>query len=103
MTAAPTLADVLDRLSSRSFGKTPDAVYFEGLIDALQQAYAARLEGLGAPARATKAARTTSAIERGRHRGVARRCCRASAAATSAETFEASGHSLLQRVDQPSK
>ena len=47
MTAAPTLADVLDRLSSRSFGKTPDAVYFEGLIDALQQAYAARLEGLG--------------------------------------------------------
>jgi gamma-glutamyltranspeptidase/glutathione hydrolase len=47
MTAAPTLADVLDRLASNRFGKTPDAVYFELLIDALQQAYAARLEGLG--------------------------------------------------------
>jgi gamma-glutamyltranspeptidase/glutathione hydrolase len=47
LTAAPTLADVLDRLSSKSFGKTPDAGYFELLIDALQQAYAGRLEGLG--------------------------------------------------------
>src|SRR6266446_9826999 len=47
LTAAPTMADVLDRLSGKSFGKTPDAGYFEGLIDALQQSYAARLEGLG--------------------------------------------------------
>ena len=47
MTAAPTLADVIDRLSSKSFGKVPDAVYFEVLIDALQQAYAARFESLG--------------------------------------------------------
>jgi gamma-glutamyltranspeptidase / glutathione hydrolase len=47
LTAAPTLADVLDRLSSKRFPQAPDAVYFETLIDALQQAYHARLEGLG--------------------------------------------------------
>ena len=47
LTAAPTLADVLDRLSSKRFQQAPDAVYFETLIDALQQAYHARLEGLG--------------------------------------------------------
>jgi gamma-glutamyltranspeptidase/glutathione hydrolase len=47
LTAAPTLADVLDRLSGKRFGQVPDAVYFEALIDALQQAYHARLEGLG--------------------------------------------------------
>ncbi|HEX3535480.1 MAG TPA: gamma-glutamyltransferase [Stellaceae bacterium] len=47
LTAAPTLADVLDRLSSKSFAGAPDATYFESIVDALQQAYAARLEGLG--------------------------------------------------------
>ncbi|MBV9554076.1 MAG: gamma-glutamyltransferase [Alphaproteobacteria bacterium] len=47
LTAAPTLADVLDRLEGKSFGKRPDANYFEAVIEALQQAYAARLEGLG--------------------------------------------------------
>src|SRR3954447_23010493 len=47
LTAAPTLADVLDRLSGKRFQQAPDAVYFEALIDALQQAYHARLEGLG--------------------------------------------------------
>jgi gamma-glutamyltranspeptidase/glutathione hydrolase len=47
LTAAPTLADVLDRLGGRSFGRTPDAGYFEAVIAALQQAYANRLEGLG--------------------------------------------------------
>src|SRR5947208_14474453 len=47
LTAAPTLADVIDRLSSKRFPQAPDAVYFETLIDALQQAYHARLEGLG--------------------------------------------------------
>jgi gamma-glutamyltranspeptidase / glutathione hydrolase len=47
LTAAPTLADVLDRLSSKRFAQAPDAVYFEALIDALQQAYHTRLEGLG--------------------------------------------------------
>ncbi|MBV9150341.1 MAG: gamma-glutamyltransferase, partial [Alphaproteobacteria bacterium] len=39
LTAAPTLADVIDRLSSKRFPQAPDAVYFETLIDALQQAY----------------------------------------------------------------
>jgi len=48
LTAAPTLADVLDRLAGKSFANAPDAGYFEAVIDALQQAYAARLEGLGA-------------------------------------------------------
>lgn len=47
LTAAPTLADVIDRLSGKRFPQAPDAVYFEALIDALQQAYHARLEGLG--------------------------------------------------------
>ncbi len=47
LTAAPTLADVLDRLAARRFPQAPDAVYFETLIDALQQAYHARFEGLG--------------------------------------------------------
>ncbi len=47
LTAAPTLADVLDRLASKRFAQAPDAVYFEALIDALQQAYHARFEGLG--------------------------------------------------------
>jgi gamma-glutamyltranspeptidase/glutathione hydrolase len=47
LTAAPTLADVLDRLEGKSFGKRPDANYFEAVVEALQQAYAARLDGLG--------------------------------------------------------
>jgi gamma-glutamyltranspeptidase/glutathione hydrolase len=47
LTAAPTLADVLDRLQGKSFAKRPDANYFEAVVEALQQAYAARLEGLG--------------------------------------------------------
>jgi gamma-glutamyltranspeptidase/glutathione hydrolase len=47
LTAAPTLADVLDRLDGKSFAKRPDANYFEAVVEALQQAYSARLEGLG--------------------------------------------------------
>jgi gamma-glutamyltranspeptidase/glutathione hydrolase len=47
LTAAPTLANVLDRLGSKRYPQSPDAVYFETLIDALQQAYHARLEELG--------------------------------------------------------
>ena len=47
LTAAPTLADVFDRLSGKRFQQAPDAVYFEALIDALQQAYHRRLEKLG--------------------------------------------------------
>ena len=47
LSAAPTLADVLDRLEGKSFGKRPDPNYFEAVVEALQQAYAARLDGLG--------------------------------------------------------
>jgi gamma-glutamyltranspeptidase/glutathione hydrolase len=47
LSAAPTLADVLDRLERKSFAKRPDDNYFEAVAEALQQAYAARLEGLG--------------------------------------------------------
>ena len=47
LSAAPTLADVLDRLEGKSFGKRPDANYFEAVAEALQQAYAVRLDGLG--------------------------------------------------------
>jgi gamma-glutamyltranspeptidase/glutathione hydrolase len=47
LTAAPTLADVLDRLAGKSFGKRPDPNYFEAVVEALQQAYGVRLEGLG--------------------------------------------------------
>lgn len=47
LTAAPTLADVLDRLEGKSFGKRPDPNYFEAVVEALQQAYGVRLEGLG--------------------------------------------------------
>jgi gamma-glutamyltranspeptidase/glutathione hydrolase len=47
LSAAPTLADVLDRLEGKSFAKRPDANYFEAVVEALQQAYTARLEGLG--------------------------------------------------------
>jgi gamma-glutamyltranspeptidase/glutathione hydrolase len=47
LSAAPTLADVLDRLERKSFAHRPDAAYFEAVLEALQQAYGARLEGLG--------------------------------------------------------
>jgi gamma-glutamyltranspeptidase/glutathione hydrolase len=47
LSAAPTLADVLDRLDGKSFGKRPDPNYFEAVVEALLQAYGARLEGLG--------------------------------------------------------
>jgi gamma-glutamyltranspeptidase/glutathione hydrolase len=47
LSAAPTLADVLDRLSGKSFAKRPDANYFEAVVEALQQAYDVRLERLG--------------------------------------------------------
>jgi gamma-glutamyltranspeptidase/glutathione hydrolase len=45
MTAGPTLARVLGRLAERRFaGGSPDAGYFEAVIDALRQAYIERLE-----------------------------------------------------------
>src|SRR5215472_7053134 len=48
MTAGPTLARVLGRLAEQRFtGGSPDAGYFEAVIDALRQAYIERLETMG--------------------------------------------------------
>jgi gamma-glutamyltranspeptidase/glutathione hydrolase len=47
MTAGPTLAEVLGRLTASRFSGTPDAAYFEALVDALRAAYANRLESMG--------------------------------------------------------
>jgi len=48
MTAGPTLARVLGRLAERRFdGGSPDAPYFEAVIDALRDAYTERLETMG--------------------------------------------------------
>jgi len=47
MSAGPTLAGVLDRLSARRFAGAPDADYFEILAAALGTAYAERLESMG--------------------------------------------------------
>ena len=48
MTAGPTLARLLRRLAERRFaGGSPDAGYFEAVIDALRQAYIERLETMG--------------------------------------------------------
>ena len=48
LTAGPTLARVLGRLAERRFaGGTPDAVYFEAIIDALRHAYTERLGTMG--------------------------------------------------------
>src|SRR6516164_1863500 len=47
MTAGPTLARVLGRLSGYRFAGSPDTAYFEAVIDALRQAYAERLETMG--------------------------------------------------------
>jgi gamma-glutamyltranspeptidase/glutathione hydrolase len=48
LTAGPTLARVLGRLAERRFaGASPDAAYFEAVIDALRHAYIERLETMG--------------------------------------------------------
>ena len=47
MTAGPTLARILARLARRRFGGTPDADYFEALVEALRQAYIERLDSKG--------------------------------------------------------
>jgi gamma-glutamyltranspeptidase/glutathione hydrolase len=47
MTAGPTLAAVLQRLSSRQFSGAPDPAYFAALVEALQAAYVERLERAG--------------------------------------------------------
>jgi gamma-glutamyltranspeptidase / glutathione hydrolase len=47
MTAGPTLARVLGQLAKHSFAASPDAAYFEAVIEALRAAYAERLAGMG--------------------------------------------------------
>jgi gamma-glutamyltranspeptidase/glutathione hydrolase len=47
MTAGPTLAQILGQLAEERFSSAPDADYFEALADALQQAYAKRLDSMG--------------------------------------------------------
>ena len=47
MTAGPTLAFVVERLARRRFGATPDAAYFDAVIEALGEAYADRLDHAG--------------------------------------------------------
>jgi gamma-glutamyltranspeptidase / glutathione hydrolase len=47
MTAAPTLAFVIERLAQHRFRGTPDATYFEVLVDTLRHAYVDRLERIG--------------------------------------------------------
>ena len=47
MTAGPTLAFVVERLARRRFGATPDAAYFDAVIEALREAYADRLDRAG--------------------------------------------------------
>jgi len=47
MTAGPTLAGILGGLAGRRFAATPDAAYFEALVEALGRAYAERLERMG--------------------------------------------------------
>jgi gamma-glutamyltranspeptidase / glutathione hydrolase len=47
MTAGPTLGTILGKLRERRFGAAPDADYFEAVAEALQNAYAERLERMG--------------------------------------------------------
>jgi gamma-glutamyltranspeptidase/glutathione hydrolase len=47
LTAAPTAADVLRRMTDARFGKEPDAAWYVALARALKAAYAQRLTSLG--------------------------------------------------------
>ena len=47
MTAGPTLAFALERLSRQRFGASPDAAYFAAVIETLRDAYADRLDHAG--------------------------------------------------------
>ena len=47
LTAAPTMARVLDQMQHVTFGPKPDAAWFTALARAMKTAYAERLEGLG--------------------------------------------------------
>lgn len=48
LTAAPTLARLVEAMAPLEPGEAPDAVWFGALARAMRQAYAERLEGLGA-------------------------------------------------------
>ncbi len=47
LTAAPTLARVLEQMASAPYGAKPDAAWFAHLAHAMRAAYAERLSGLG--------------------------------------------------------
>ena len=47
LTAAPTMARVLDQMAAAPYGKTPDAGWFVAFARAMKAAYAERLSGLG--------------------------------------------------------
>ena len=47
LTAAPTMARVLDQMATAKFGPTPDADWFVAFARAMKTAYRERLEGLG--------------------------------------------------------
>lgn len=47
LTAAPTMARVLDQLKSTPYGKSPDANWYVSFAHAMKAAYAERLAGLG--------------------------------------------------------
>ena len=47
LTAGPSLKTALGILSGKEFARAPDARYFAAVVQALQQAYAERLEGFG--------------------------------------------------------
>jgi gamma-glutamyltranspeptidase / glutathione hydrolase len=56
LTAGPSLETALGMLSRRQFARSPDALYFAAVAEALQHAYVERLEGFGD----SEAAGTTS-------------------------------------------
>ena len=71
LTAGPTLARVLGRLAERHFaGGSPEAAYFEAVIEALKHAYAERLDTMG-DSEAGPAASTTHVTAVDRHGGLA--------------------------------
>ena len=71
LTAGPTLARVLGRLAERHFaGGSPEAAYFEAVIEALKHAYAERLDTMG-DSEAGPAASTTHITATDRHGGLA--------------------------------
>jgi gamma-glutamyltranspeptidase / glutathione hydrolase len=70
MTAGPTLGGILGPLGERRFAGEPDADYFEALIEALQRAYAERLDKMG-DAEAGSRTSTTQITAADRRGGIA--------------------------------